>query len=82
MDENTAPVAIRATIKPNKKKLTKKKGKKTMILKKTHLLSLRLSSTFDPSTVDAATIRVQTKGSDATGGTGGSPSGGIVPPRR
>lgn len=61
MDENTARVAIRATIKPNKKKLTKKKGKKTRILKKTHLLSLRLSSTFEPSTVDAATIRVQTK---------------------
>jgi hypothetical protein len=85
MDENAAPVVIRATITPNKKKLTKKKGKKTMILKKTHLLSLRLSSTFDPSTVDAATIRVQTKGSglkapsDATGETGGSPSGGISP---
>jgi len=61
MDENTAPVAIRATIKPNKKKLTKKNGKKTMILKKTHLLSLRLSSTFDPSIEDAASIRVQTK---------------------
>ena len=61
MDENTARVAIRATIKPNKKKLTKKNGKKTVILKKTHLLSLRLSSTFEPSTVDAATIRVQTK---------------------
>jgi hypothetical protein len=81
MDENTAPVAIRATIKPNKKKLTKKNGKKTMILKKTHLLSLRLSSTFDPSIEDAATIRVQTKRSDATGGTGGSPSGGISPRR-
>ena len=61
MDENTARVAIRATIKPNKKKLTKKNGEKTRILKKTHLLSLRLSSTFEPSTVDAATIRVQTK---------------------
>ena len=85
MDENTAPVAIRATIKPNKKKLTKKNGKKTMILKKTHLLSLRLSSTFDPSIVDAATIRVQTKRfvlkapSDATGETGRNPSGGISP---
>jgi hypothetical protein len=62
MDENTAPVAIRATITPNKKKLTKKvKGKRPEILKKIHVLSLRLSSTFDPLIEDAATISVQTK---------------------
>ncbi len=62
MDENTDAVAIRATITPNKKKLTKKKkGKKPKILKKTHVLSLRLTSTFDPAIEDAATISVQTK---------------------
>ena len=62
MDENTDPVAIRATIAPNKKKLTKKvKGRKPQILKKIHVLSLRLSSTFDPAIEDAATISVQTK---------------------
>jgi hypothetical protein len=62
MDENADPVSIRATITPNKKKLTKKKkGKKPKILKKTHVLSLRLKSTFDPAIEDAATISVQTK---------------------
>jgi hypothetical protein len=61
MDENTAPIVIRATITPNKKKLTKKRGKKLKILKKTHVLSLRLSSTLDPSIEDAASIQVQTK---------------------
>jgi hypothetical protein len=62
MDENADPVSIRATITPNKKKLTKKKkGKKPKILKKTQVLSLRLKSTFDPLIEDAATISVQTK---------------------
>ena len=62
MDENTDPVKIRATIAPNKKKLTKKvKGRKPQILKKIHVLSLRLSSTFEPAIEDAATISVQTK---------------------
>jgi hypothetical protein len=62
MDENADPVSIRATITPNKKKLTKKKkGKKPRILKKTHVLSLRLKSTFDPAIEDAARISVQTK---------------------
>lgn len=62
MDENADVVAIQATITPNKKKLTKKKkGKRPRILKKTHVLSLRLTSTFDPAIEDAATISVQTK---------------------
>ncbi|MBL9160907.1 MAG: SUMF1/EgtB/PvdO family nonheme iron enzyme [Verrucomicrobiales bacterium] len=61
MDQDNAPVSIRATITPNKKKLTKKKGKKTVILKKTHVLSLRVTSTFDPAIEDAAKISVQTK---------------------
>jgi hypothetical protein len=61
MDENADPISIRATITPNKKKLTKKKkGKKPKILKKTHVLSLRLKSTFDPAVEDNATMSVQT----------------------
>ena len=62
MDENGTPVVIRAIIVPNKKKLTrKKKGKKPGILRKTHLLTLRLTSTSDPAIGDDATISVQTK---------------------
>jgi hypothetical protein len=61
MDENDAPVPIRATITPNKRNLTKKKGKKTFILKKTHTILIRATSTFDPATADAASISAQTK---------------------
>ena len=62
MDEKATPVVIRAIIAPNKKKLTrKKKGQKPGILRKTHLLTLRLTSTFDPAIGDDATISVQTK---------------------
>jgi hypothetical protein len=62
MDEKATPVVIRAIIAPNKKKLTrKKKGQKPGILRKTHRLTLRLTSTFDPAIGDDATISVQTK---------------------
>lgn len=61
MTDESSGVSIRATITPNKKKLTKKKGKKPFILKKTQVLSLRLKSTFDPAIEDAATISVQTR---------------------
>lgn len=61
MVENDASIPIRATISPNKKKLTKKKGKRTLILKKTHTLLIRATSTFDSITMDAATISVRTK---------------------
>jgi len=62
MTEGSSEVSIRATVTPNKKKLTKKKkGKKSTILKKNIGLSIRLRSTFDPAVTDAATISVQTK---------------------
>ena len=61
MDETAEPVPIRATITPNKKKLTKKKGKKTFLLKKNHTILIRATSTFDPATGDAASISVQTR---------------------
>jgi hypothetical protein len=41
--------------------VTKKKGKKTFILKKTHTILIRATSTFDPATADAASISAQTK---------------------
>jgi formylglycine-generating enzyme required for sulfatase activity len=61
MNENDTAIVIRASITPNKKKLTKKKGKKVKILKKTHVLSLRVSSSFDPTIGDAAVISARTK---------------------
>lgn len=62
IDEKDSPILIRATMIPNKRKLTKRTEKgKPKILKKTHVLSLRLKSTFDPAIEDAATISVQTR---------------------
>jgi hypothetical protein len=61
MEQGDAPVSIRATITPNKKKLTKKKGKKTVILKKNHTLLIQVKSTFDAAIGDAASISAQTK---------------------
>ncbi len=56
-----AEARIRIEVKPNKKKLTKKKGKRTRILKKTLALPIQATSTVDPALQDAATLRVQTK---------------------
>jgi hypothetical protein len=36
--------------------VTKKKGKKTVILKKTNTILIRAAPTFDPATADAASI--------------------------
>lgn len=53
---------IRVTVTPNKKKLTKKaKGKRPKILKRSQLLQIRASSTFDPALTDTGYINVQTK---------------------
>lgn len=55
------PVALRVSVVPNKKKLTKKKGKRTVILKKAIALPLRATSEFDPSIADTAVKVVRTK---------------------
>jgi hypothetical protein len=53
---------IRATVSPNKKKLTKKKkGKRPKILRRSQLLQIRASSVFDPALSDTGYISVQTK---------------------
>lgn len=53
---------IRATVSPNKKKLTKKKkGKRSKILRRRQLLQIRASSVFDPALSDTGYISVQTK---------------------
>ena len=54
-------VLIQVTVSPNKKKLTKKKGKRTKILKKSLSLPITAVSTFDPALQDSASIKVQTK---------------------
>ncbi len=61
IDGTDAGVLVRAVVTPNKKKLAKKKGKKTKILKKPLTLSLKATSAFDAGIMDAATIKVQTK---------------------
>lgn len=53
---------IRVTVTPNKKKLMQqKKGKRPKILKRSQLLQIRASSTFDPALTDTGYINVQTK---------------------
>jgi len=61
IDEDDGPIALRAVVIPNKKKLTRKKGNKTKILKKNFSIVLQASSTAWPAAGDGGTIRVQTK---------------------
>ncbi len=56
-----AEAAIRVSVKPNKRKLTKKKGGKNTILKKTLNLPVAAESVSNPAAKDKATIRVQVK---------------------
>jgi hypothetical protein len=57
-DEATA---LRVQFSPNKKKLTKKKGKRSKILKKSFSTLVRADSTQGPAVMDAASIRAQTR---------------------
>jgi len=61
MDNADIPFTIRTTITPNKKKLAKKRGKKTIYLKKSHTTMVRAASDFDPGISDFGIIGVQTK---------------------
>jgi arylsulfatase A-like enzyme len=61
LQQRDSPVSIRATITPNKRRLTRKVGKRTVIVRKTHTLLIHAKSTFDPSTSDSASIRIQTR---------------------
>ncbi len=56
-----APVSIRASVTPNKKALTKKKGKKKTILKKTYTTTIRATASSDASLSDSANIVVKTQ---------------------
>lgn len=59
--EGDDPVAVRVQFSPNKKKLTKKSGRKSKILKKSFSTLVRANSTQGPLATDAASIQVQTR---------------------
>lgn len=59
--EGDDPVALRVQFSPNKKKLTKKTGRKSKILKKSFSTLVRANSTQGPAATDAASIQVQTR---------------------
>lgn len=52
--------AIRVVVTPNKKKLTKKQGRRTTILRRSLTLAISASSTFDPAQRDSARLKVRT----------------------
>lgn len=56
-----AGASIRIAIKPNLKKLTVKKGRRTTILRKSLTLSITGRSTFNPALSDAASLKVDTR---------------------
>lgn len=58
--EGDEAVAVRVSVVPNRKKLSKKKGKRTVTLKKTQGISVKAISDFDPSIGDQAIISVRT----------------------
>lgn len=60
IDGNSGMTMLRAVVTPNKKKLSKKRGKRTVYLKKTFSSALRATSTAYPVS-DSATLRVRTK---------------------
>jgi hypothetical protein len=61
MDDADIPFAIRTTITPNKKKLAKKRGKKTIYLRKSHTTMIRATSDSDPGISDLGVIGVRTR---------------------
>lgn len=61
ISEGDAGSALRVQFSPNKKKLTKKKGKRSKILKTTFSTLVRADSTQGPGAMDAASISVQTR---------------------
>jgi hypothetical protein len=61
ISEGDEATALRVQFSPNKKKLTKKKGKRSKILSKTFSAVVRADSTQGPAVRDAASIRAQTR---------------------
>lgn len=61
INEDSAPVAITATVAPNRTALTRKKGGRSVSLRKSISLRILARSTFDPSMSDACSIRVKSQ---------------------
>ncbi len=61
ISEGDAGTALRVQFSPKKNKLTKKKGKRTKVLKKTFSTLVRANSTLGPPSMDAASIRMRTR---------------------
>jgi hypothetical protein len=61
MDGDDGSVLLRAVVTPNKKKLVKKKGRRTVYLKKTFTGLFQAGSKAWPPATDSAAINVQTR---------------------
>lgn len=61
IDGSDTGVTIRANVTPNKKRLIKKKGRRTIVLRKSQLLQIRASSEAYSSAFDSAVIQVMTR---------------------
>lgn len=59
--DGDAAASLDVQFSPNKRKLTRKKGRKTRILKKTFTTFVKADSTQGPASMDSATVRVQTR---------------------
>jgi uncharacterized repeat protein (TIGR02543 family) len=61
ISQGNGAVSIRATITPNKKKIVKKKGKKTTILRKTFTSTIRATSVTTPAISASGRLTVRTR---------------------
>ena len=61
LDAADSPLTIVTTITPNKRKLTKKRGNKKIIMKKSHSTLVRATSTFDPGMSDFGILEARTR---------------------
>lgn len=61
MDEGDAPIAIRATVTPNKWKLTRKSGRRSVVLRKNFTATIAARASSDAGLNDSGSIKVQTR---------------------
>jgi hypothetical protein len=61
LESADAGVAIRARVTPDRRRLTRRQGGRTTILRRSVFLTVTATSTFDPSIRDAASIQVRTR---------------------
>jgi hypothetical protein len=61
MDEGDAPLAIRATVTPDKRKLTRKSGRRSVVLRKRFIATIAARASSDAGSNDFGSIKVQTR---------------------